>query len=172
MRRTGRRTRRGVALMDALIGGVLLGIGITALLSLSSRSISMQRDGERRLQAAWLADELMNTILVEGPDDYSKQFAASGRFDPPFEDFRYESRIDFQGERLPHEVTVTVTWLGGGGARRVVLDAEIAERKGEEARLDADPEISRRPRETLDRQQRWEEKLNPEEFADDPDDTP
>ena len=36
-----RRGRRGVALMDAILGGVMLGIGLAVILSLASRSVAM-----------------------------------------------------------------------------------------------------------------------------------
>ncbi len=38
--------RRGVALLDALVGGAMLGVGLAVVLSVTSRSLSTQTDGE------------------------------------------------------------------------------------------------------------------------------
>ncbi len=65
---TSRRTRKGFALVDVIVGGAMLGIGLGAIISVTARSLTQQSDGERRLVASWLADELLNMVLLEGPD--------------------------------------------------------------------------------------------------------
>ena len=54
-----RRPRRGFALMDVIVGGVMLGIGLAVVLTLASRAIASQAQGERQMVAAWLLDELL-----------------------------------------------------------------------------------------------------------------
>ena len=81
------RARRGFALVDVIIGGVLLAVGLAVIISLNSRSLANQVDGERQLTASWLADELLSMVLVNGPVDYPKMNDTSGRFEPPFEEF-------------------------------------------------------------------------------------
>ncbi len=68
-RQLRKRCRRGVALMDAIVGGVMLGIGLAVILSLASRAMAMQANGAKQITAAWLADDLLAMVLVEGPVD-------------------------------------------------------------------------------------------------------
>ena len=58
------RRHRGVALMDAIIGGVMLGVGLAVVVSLASRSIAIQAQSQHLLTAAWLVDELLAVVLV------------------------------------------------------------------------------------------------------------
>ena len=78
--RTQTRTRRGIALMDVILGALMLGIGLTVIVSLASRSISLQAQSQRQLTAAWLVDELLAMVLVEGPVTSPKLHATDGRF--------------------------------------------------------------------------------------------
>jgi hypothetical protein len=146
--------RRGIALADAIIGGVMLGIGLSVVLSVASRSLAMQTDGEKRLTAAWLADELLTMVLVEGPDNYPMLYDTSGTFGPPFEEFSFEVDIDTPDRGMPYRVTALVQW--GRRARDAVLvDTLIARRLG-------DPEQLREPYEPVDREARYyEDELEP-----------
>ena len=94
--------------MDVIVGGVILGIGISAILSVTSRSLARQTDGEKRMVAAWLADELLNMVLVEGPVRYPQLYDTNGVFYEPFRDFAYDVNIEDQGIGVPFEVTATV----------------------------------------------------------------
>lgn len=107
--RTDRR-RRGMALLDVLIGGVMLGIGLSVILSLTSRSLALQTDGEKRMTASWLADEILTMILVEGPDRYPRLYDTSGRYSEPFDGFSYEVQIEDLGRGAPYRATARVRW--------------------------------------------------------------
>jgi hypothetical protein len=149
--------RRGFALVDVIIGGVMLGIGLAVIISLNSRSLANQVDGERQLTASWLADELLTTVLVEGPVEYPKLHDMSGQFEPPFSDFDYDVSIDELGSALPHHVTAEVRWNGSGGVRTVRVETYIARRNGDQAEseeLSQEAEL-REPLEPVDREQRW-----------------
>ncbi len=142
--RTQTRARRGIALMDVILGSLLLGIGLTVIVSLASRSISLQAQSQRQLTAAWLVDELLAMVLVEGPVNYPKLYSTDGRFDFPFEDYRYEVQIDDIGLRQPFRVTAFVRWPHGDDFRQVEAQTYIAERLG-------DPNQVRMPLEPIDR---------------------
>ena len=71
--------RRGIALLEALVGGALLAIGLAVLVSLATQSLARQRFGEERIGAAHLLDEILNGVLAEGPDDYAKRFRLAGQ---------------------------------------------------------------------------------------------
>ena len=149
-RRRGRRTRRGMALVDVIVGSVMLGIGLSVVLSVTSRALAVQADGEKRLEAAWLVDGLLTMVLVEGPVMYPRLYYLNGRFETPFDAFEYEIDIEDLGLRQPFRVTVTVRWPGGRGYREVVGQTYITERLG-------DPLEPRAPFEPIDRMGRYYE---------------
>lgn len=143
-----RRRRRGVALMDAIIGGVMLGVGLAVMLTLGTRSVAMQTDGQKRITASWLLDELLSMVVVEGPVFYPQLYATSGRFDPPFDDYDYDVSIEDIGLRKPFRVTATVRWAHGSSDRQVQAQTFIAQRLG-------DPLPPRAPLEPIDRLGRY-----------------
>ncbi len=148
-RRTRRSNRRsGFALVDVIIGGVLLSIGLAAIISLATRALKSQTDGEKQMVAAWLCDELLSLVVVDGPMNYSRIHDTSGQFDFPFQEFFFEVEIEEQGVDHPYVVTATVSWLAGRGSRFVQVQSLIAERK-------EDPNEIRAPPEPIDRDERW-----------------
>ncbi len=140
--------RRGVALMDAILGGLMLAIALAAILTLASRSTAIQAEGSKKLVAAWLLDELLSMVLMEGPIDYPKIHATHGVFDAPFEEFEFDVNIDDIGLGKPFLVTATVRWRQGPGVREAHAMTYIAERRG-------DPFQPRAPLEPIDRLARY-----------------
>ena len=145
-----RPSRRGFALIEVVMGGLLLGIGLAVIISLATRSLLMQTDGEKRLTASWLADELLTMVLVEGPVNYRKLYDSHGGFAPPFEEFGYDVLLEDQGIGLPFRVTATVNWPSGAGYAQVQVQTLISDRGG-------DPNQPRAPYEVVDRVNRWYE---------------
>lgn len=145
--------RRAFALIDVIIGGAMLGIGLAVIISLNSRALANQIEGERQLTASWLADELLNMVLVDGPVDFPKINDVTGRFETPFDNFRYDVDIEDKGISEPFLVTAMVKWDGAGGERKVQVQTLIAERGG-------DPGEQRAPAELIDREERWLEMQN------------
>jgi len=143
------RHRRGFALVDAILGGVLLSIGLAAVISLASRALKTQTDGEKQVTASWLCDELLSLVVVDGPVNYPRLHDTNGQFEYPFQEFSYDLDIANQGNDYPYIVTATVSWEGGkGAARRVQVQTLVADRKD-------DPNELRAPPEPIDRDQRW-----------------
>ncbi|MHC4992357.1 MAG: type IV pilus modification PilV family protein [Planctomycetota bacterium] len=134
--------------MDVVVGGVMLGIGLAVVMSLASRALSRQTDGEKRMAAAWLADELLNMVLMEGPDVYHQKHDTSGTFRAPFDDFSFEVDIDEQGLGLPYEVTAVVAWPARRPVSQIAVQTFIALRTGGD-------EVPREPLEPLDREARY-----------------
>jgi hypothetical protein len=139
--------RRGIALVDAIVGGLMLGIGLTVVVSMASRALARQTDGEKRMVASWLADEMLNMVLAEGPEKYEVSHDTADRFGDPFADFSYEINIDLLGRGAPYRVTATVTWPVGRTTHFVRVETLIAARLG-------DPVQLREPYEPLDRDAR------------------
>lgn len=143
------RTRRGIALMDAILGGMMLGIGLAVLLSVTQRSLAMQSQGQRLLVASWIVDELLAMVLVEGPVAYPQMYATHGRYEsPPFDDFEFDVDIQDIGLGKPLLVTATVRWPRGRGYQQVQAQTYIAQRLG-------DPIQVRAPFEPIDRLSRY-----------------
>ena len=142
------RRRRGVALMDAILGGLLLSIGLAVSLTLASRSLAMQGQGQHLIAASWLVDELLSMVVVEGPVTYPQLYATYGRFEAPFDVYEYEVSIDDIGLGKPFLVTATVRWPHGRDYRYVEAQTYVAERRGEPFQI-------RSPLEPIDRFSRY-----------------
>ena len=140
--------RRGFALIDVINAGVILAIGLTTLFSITTRSLRLQKEGEVQVVAASLLDTLLSTVLTEGPLDYPKLHSTNGRFDPPFEDFDFQVRLDDPGEGAAVKVVATVFHTTG---QEYSCETLIAVKLGEE------PDPVREPEEPIDRQARYEE---------------
>ncbi len=138
-------SRRGVTLVDALIGSVLLGVALAVLLGIGTRAIGAQARGEDLRNAAAIIDEQLNLIVARGPDNYGSRFDTVGIADPPFQKYRYQ--VEFSGGQggNAYEVTVTVTWNSGSGERRESVTTLIAPRLGDE------PDPIRKPDEAVSR---------------------
>lgn len=149
-RRRRPRARRGMALIDVIIGGVMLAVGLAVVISMATRSMAMQTNGEKRMVAAWLADEKLSMIAVEGPDVYPDLYDLNGWFEQPFEEFQYELNIQEQGVREPYRVTATIRWPSGANMDAITIETLIARRLG-------DPFQPREPLEMIDRDGRWYE---------------
>ncbi len=103
--------RSAFALLDVLVAGLILAGALTALLGLGSRSLRAQIQGERRLHASMLADEILSEIAAVGPEDYPGEYAMSGTAEEPYTNLEYEIDIQDDGLSRPYRVTVTVSWV-------------------------------------------------------------
>ncbi len=142
--------RRGFALMDAIVGGMVLGIALGVVLTLASRSVAAQTRGQDQLVASWLLDELLGMVLVEGPEAYPQLHPTEGQFEPPFDRYEYDLDIEDTGLRTPFLVTATVRWPQGRQDLQVQAQTYIAGRIG-------DPVEFREPLEPIDRIGRYYE---------------
>ena len=62
--RAHRRGRGGFALMDAVIAGVLLAIGMVGVLSVAGQAMTLARRGETDVRAAAAIDELLSMVVT------------------------------------------------------------------------------------------------------------
>jgi len=133
------RARRGVILVDIIVATVLLGVSLTALISMTGRALSAQRAGEQIQTGAMLLDEQLSLVLARGPDNYASRFESDGVCEEPYEAFRF--RLEFSGGEGgdAYRVLATVTWNDGGQQKSVSAETMIAPRLGD------DPDPDRRP---------------------------
>ncbi len=141
-----RVARSGFTLIEVLIAGVILAIGMTTLLTLTSRAIGLQRRGEQKIVAAALLDEILSSVLTEGPQDFIRIHSTSGPCDPPFEDWEYNVDIENAVGSDPYKVLATVT---APDDRAYECGTLIAPKLGET------PDPDRIPPEPIDREGRW-----------------
>ncbi len=143
----GPRSRRpvpGVALLDALVAAIILGVALAAIGGLAGQAISSQANGEKIATAAMLADEQLNFVLARGPDDYAKRFPMEGACDEPFSSYRFKLEISGGGGEA-YGVRATVFWTSARGEQSVLLETSIAGRPGD------DPDPDRRPEQPVER---------------------
>jgi hypothetical protein len=139
--------RRGIILVDAIVGSILLGVALAVIIGIASRAISAQSDGEDLQTAAMLIDEQLNLVLARGPDNYGSQYSTEGDCDAPFERYRYQLSISGGVGGDPYEVKATVSWDRGGRAKSETVETMIAPRLGD------DPDPDRRPTTPVERLQ-------------------
>ena len=142
------RSRRAFTLIEVIISGMILAIGMTALLTLTSRALSMQRRGEEKIVAASILDELLGTVLTEGPQDFVRLHATMGSCEPPFEKWAYQVEIEDAVGSDPFQVLATAISPSGRTYECATL---IAPKLGET------PDPDRFPPEPIDRDGRWQQ---------------
>jgi len=149
-RRSRRRIRRGYALVDAIVAGIILAVGLAAIIALSARALALQRQGEVQLIAATLLDELLATVVMEGPTDFREMYDTFGRYPPPFQDYEFFVKLEDRGRGSTYRVTANV--------RHRPTDIEysvetyIGDREGD------DPNPVREPPEPIDRESIYDER--------------
>lgn len=137
-----RTARRGVALIEAIVAAIILGVGLTALVSFASGALSASRLGQEIGTAAMLADEQLQLVLARGPDDYARRFDLKGRCDPPFQTYLYELTFTGGNGGQPYRVRAVVRWESSRGPQSVDVETLIAPRQVEG---DAQADPDRRP---------------------------
>ncbi len=140
---------RAFALLEVVIAGIILAVGLGSIVSLAARALMDQQRGERAVMAAALLDELLASVLVEGPDEWAKMHDRSGTCDPPWDDFEYQVDIEKAETGAPCEVLAIVRDPMG---REFKCATRIAVRMGDE------PNPDRAPPEPIDREAYFESK--------------
>ncbi len=128
--------RRGFALIEVVIAGIVLAIGLSAVVSVAARALA----------AAALLDGLLGQVLVDGPVDYPRINGTSGRCPDPWEDFEYEIQIE---EANPGDACDVLAIVRDPNGREYRCATRIAPRIGDE------PVPERAPPEPVDREERW-----------------
>lgn len=74
----GLRSRRGSAMIEALIGTVIFAIGVLGIIGMHTKVIKLAADSRYRTEAAVLADELISNMSVYDKAALLADFGASG----------------------------------------------------------------------------------------------
>lgn len=138
-----RRRRRGFALLDVLVGGILLSIALVSVLGVASAAMRSQMLGEEMARAAFLLDEVLNEVLMVGPARYRQDnFPMEGeRADYP--GMRFELQIEPPSrDSAPYRIVATARWQSGGRERTLVIPTMIAPLRGDEPDPEREPETA------------------------------
>jgi hypothetical protein len=140
-----RRARRGIVLVDAIVGSILLGVALSVVIGLAGQALSAQSQGEDLQTAAMLLDEQLSQVVAYGPDNYGSQYPTEGECDPPFQRFHFDLNISGGNGGDPYHVTATVSWTSAGRSHSESVETYVAPRLGD------DPDPDRRPTQPIDR---------------------
>lgn len=138
--------RRGLALMDVMVAGLVLSGALVAVLGIASRSLSAQLRGQQIQEASMVLDSLLSDVLAIGPSNYLKSGEMGGTVDPPFDQYTYRISIDDISPDQPFRVTARVWWEMAGGEQTIEAQALMARRLGDE------PDPEREPTQPVERQ--------------------
>lgn len=128
-----RRAQGGISLIDALIAIAILSFGLVGMSRMQGRSVSSATDAQQRTTAMQLADELLNTALVDTVNAACYTLPAAGGCGSAVAAARTTDWAARVGTALP-----------GSVSRTVVLDAvtgRLTVNIGWTAREDADPRL-------------------------------
>lgn len=143
--------RRGFALLDAILGGTLLAVGLAGVVTLSQRSLVMLHRGEQEALAAAMLDELLAGVVTEGPTAYSQVRETAGRLRAPWPDWEFAVEIRGGAVGDPADVVAMVRSPEGIEYRCATRVAPHDENL---------PPDERAPEKPLDRTGRFDEKEN------------
>jgi hypothetical protein len=133
--------------VDVIVGGVILAIGLAAIIGLAERSLAMQQRAEREIVAATILDGLLNELVSVGPVDWLIGRPTSGQCEAPNQDWEWELVITKQGLGDPYRVLAVVTDRNGVAYQ---VDTLIA------PRLTDAEDPARAPETPLDRRSRYD----------------
>jgi hypothetical protein len=139
------RRSHGFILVDVIVAGILLGIGLAVVIGLTGSAIASQRRGEELQTAAMLADEQLNLVLAVGPEEFPSVFETKGACAPPFEEYSYEVRLTPGEGVVPYRVQAEILWKSAGHDRSLMIETLVSVRRGDE------PDPERAPEQVIER---------------------
>ena len=116
--RGGRRSG-GMTLIEVLVATILLGVGVTGLMSVATMAIRHQHRSVERTTATWLANERLSEVVRVGPYAWSVGRQPMQGTEPAGAvSYAWELDIEPASDGLIGElyiVHVEVTWTSAGG---------------------------------------------------------
>ena len=101
------RHQNGFTLLGVMIALVIIATVLVALLGLQSRTINLSDRQQKVTQATMLAQERMSEIELAGESSGRDD---DGKFEKPFENYRWQIRFEPTPLAAVSMVTVTVAW--------------------------------------------------------------
>ena len=125
--------QRGISLIDALIAIAILSFGLVGMTRMQGRMVSSSTDAQLRTTAVQLADELLNTVLVDVANAACYTLPQAGACGSAAAAARTADWAARVAATLPGAVTRTVTLNAATGRMTVSI--------GWTARDSADPRL-------------------------------
>lgn len=101
-----RSGQQGVMLLEALIGVLIFSLGVLALVAMQSVSVSSVSNAKYRVEAAFLAEEIMNYMWLD-PQNIQIGYAYPGGNSVYLQD--WVTRVQAGGTGLPNAATYPPT---------------------------------------------------------------
>jgi type IV pilus assembly protein PilV len=116
-----RRAQRGVSLIDALIAIVILSFGLIGMTRMQGRMVTASTDAQLRTIAVQMADELLNTVLVDTANAACYTLPQSGACGSVAASGRATDWASRVSTTMPGSVTRTVTLDNATGRMTVSI---------------------------------------------------
>lgn len=113
------RTQRGIALLEALLAIVILGIGLLGAVGMQARAVSALSDAGQRAEATLAADRLAGIMHADGASPFNYVTAPGAAPSTSLSPWHAETRAAIPGATIG----VAVEAAGGNGNR---VDVSIA----------------------------------------------
>jgi prepilin-type N-terminal cleavage/methylation domain-containing protein len=110
--------RRGLTLLEVVVATVLLGLGVTGLMSATTLAVRNQRSADQRTAALYLAQEKLAEIETVGPHIWLLSRETEGTVEQPDTMFRWTVTIEPQttGELFAVQVAVEFSTASRSGS--------------------------------------------------------
>ncbi|MBK7062201.1 MAG: pilus assembly protein PilV [Rubrivivax sp.] len=112
---------RGVTLIDALIAIVILSFGLIGMTRMQGRMVTAATDAQLRTTAIQMADELLNTVIVDNVNAACYTLPQSGACGSSAATARTTDWATRVAATMPGTVTKTVTLNAGNGQMMVSI---------------------------------------------------
>jgi len=120
--RIPRRHQAGIALLEALVAVVLLGVGLLGVVGLQARSYSALADTSMRAEATMAADKLLGVMAADQANAAAYAMAMGGQPGSRLQPWYDETRRQIPGAGIKVEVaqvanttrtrvTITIAWM-------------------------------------------------------------
>jgi type IV pilus assembly protein PilV len=120
------RQQSGIALLEAMLAAIILGIGLLGTIGLQARSYSALAEAEMRAEATIAADKLVGMIVTDQASADSYALAANGTPDERLQDWYDETRTLIPGATI----TVDITPVAGTTRRQVNIEISWVRKAG------------------------------------------
>ena len=120
--------KRGFTLMEVVIALAIVATALVALLGLSNRCLQVHHKLQNVTTATLLAQQEVNRLEMEAANKTLSFVQSNGRFEAPFEDYRWTTQFEDTPVDAVKMVTVSVSWDKDDSTRAVDITSFLMEK--------------------------------------------